>query len=93
MGILDPRNIDHFLRVCLNHTNMYSASFQNDVVRQRRHIISKQQAHILPILAEKFKPGEVISNQALYQTLKKWSMFLGSKIPISDVPQIFPQKI
>ena len=42
----------------------------NDVVFDREDTnISKQQAHILPILAEKFKPGEVISNQALYKIL------------------------
>jgi hypothetical protein len=41
----------------------------NDVVFDREDTnISKHQAHILPILEEKIKPGEIISNQALYAT-------------------------
>ena len=42
----------------------------NDVIFEREDTnISKHQAHILPILEEKIKPGEIISNQALYEIL------------------------
>ena len=42
----------------------------NDVIFEREDTnLSKHQAHILPILEEKIKPGEIISNQALYEIL------------------------
>ena len=42
----------------------------NDVVLHRDDTnLSKYQAHILPPLLEKLKPGELISNQALYEVL------------------------
>jgi hypothetical protein len=42
----------------------------NDVVFNRDDTnISEHQAHILPILEDKIKPGEIISNQALYEIM------------------------